>query len=89
MGDKISFNIKKSSTFEALKQWEEATGKKRTAILNEILDGYFDIQKDGFKVGVEVKECARKILLLSLSEQPNVLAIRKEAQNLLCLISRS
>ena len=69
--------------------FEEATGKKRTAILNEILDGYFDIQKDGFKVGVEVKECARKILLLSLSEQPNVLAIRKEAQNLLCLISRS
>lgn len=88
MEKKISFNIKNPQTNSALSELIKATGENQTAILNKILDEYFDAQKSGFEVGKPIKDSIRKISLLLLSEHPNIQAINREVEVLLCLTSQ-
>ena len=88
MVKKISFNIKNLRTIQALDNLIKATGEEQTAILNKILDEYFDAQKSGFEVGKPIKDSIRKISLLLLSEHPNIQAINREVEVLLCLTSQ-
>lgn len=88
MGKKISFNIKNPQTIEALNERIKSTGEKQTAILNKILDEYFNAQKSGDDVYGPIKDNIRKLSLLLLSEELNVQAVRREVEVLSWLTSQ-
>lgn len=89
MVKKISFNIKNLRTIQALDNLIKATGEEQTAILNKILDEYFNAQKSGDDAYEPIKDNIRKLSLLLLSEELNIQAVRREVEVLLWLTSQS
>lgn len=81
MNKKISFNLKSPEIKALFEEMIVASGKSKTAILNELVEAYVLEQSVHFAED-EIKNIVRKLLLLINSEDLNVAAIKREVNRL-------